>query len=226
MKVKEREKARKLRKLGYSVRGISRRLKCSKSSISVWVRDIPLTVDQISKLKSNQDKARAKAALHHNSPKLKWARIRQSIIEDATKDIPKKPSMEQLRLIGSALYWAEGYTASRRSFVFANTDARMIKLMMKFLRTVCHTTMGKIRGCVNIHPSLGFKKAEAYWANISGIPVKQFHKPLLAISRASKQKRKTLTYGTFRIIISDVRLCSKIKGWIEGLRKWAVSSAG
>lgn len=140
--------------------------------------------------------------------------------------MPKRCSLENLRLIASALYWAEGYTASAHSFVFANSDSDMIKLMIKFLTRIYKIPLHKLRRRINIHPHLDIKKAEKYWSKISGIPTKQFHKPLLAVSRASKQKRKALPYGTFRIVVSDVVLCSKIKGWIEGMRPWALSSVG
>ncbi len=226
MKTIEREKARALRRQGLSVRSIAKKINCSKSSISAWVRDIPLTDEQIDKLKSAQDKGRARAANHFNSSKLKWARIRQQAIDLAKKDIPPGCSLNNLKLIGAALYWAEGYTASRNLFVFANTDPCMIKLMMQFLRKVCNVPFNKLRGRVNIHPTLDIESAQRYWSKISGIPLRQFHKPLLAVSIASKQKRKTLPYGTYRIVISDVMLCSRIKGWIEGLKNWAISSVG
>jgi len=219
MKAEEREKARSFRNKGWSVRSIAKEINCSKSSVSIWVRDIPLTKEQINNLKSSQDRARAKAADHPNSSRNKWQQFRQGIIDKSKKDISHNCSLKTLKLIGSALYWAEGYTASRNSFVFANVDPAMIKLMLRFLKEVCHIKNAKLRGRVNIHPGLDAVKAQRYWADISGIPLKQFHKPLLAVSKASKQKRKTLPYGTFRIIISDVVLCSKIKGWIEGLKE-------
>lgn len=226
MKAKEIKKARNLRLQGFSVREIAQKIQCAKSSVSGWVRDIPLTSEQIEHLKSNQDKGRAKAANHPNSSKFRWARIRQQIIDSAKKEVPQRCSSENLRLIGAALYWAEGYTASTHSFVFANSDADMIKLMMKFLTKIYKIPIYRLRGRVNIHPHLDIKEAEKYWSRISGIPIKQFHNPLLAVSKASKQKRKTLPYGTFRIVISDVVLCSKIKGWIEAMKHWALSSVG
>lgn len=226
MRAKEREKARNLRLRGFSIREIAQKIQCAKSSVSGWVRDIPLTSEQIEHLKSNQDRGRAKAANHPNSSKHRWARIRQQIIDSAKNEVPQRCSSENLKLIGAALYWAEGYTASTHSFVFANSDCDMIKLMIEFLTRIYKIPLHKLRGRVNIHPHLDIKKAEKYWSRISGIPIKQFHKPLLAVSKASKQKRKTLPYGTFRIVISDVVLCSKIKGWIEAMRSWAVSSVG
>lgn len=220
MRAKERSQARKLRSLGWSIRAIAQKLNCAKSSISKWVRDIPLTTKQIERLKSNQDRGREKAANHPNSSKLKWAKIRQHVIDLSKKEVPANCSLDKLKFIGAALYWAEGYTATRNLFVFANCDPEMIKLMMRFLKEVCKVPVDKMRGCVNIHPHLDIKAAMKYWISISEIPSRQFHKPLLSISKASKQKRRTLPYGTFRIVISDVILCSRIKGWIEGLRAW------
>ncbi len=226
MKAKERKKARALRLQGCSVRAIAQKINCSKSSISTWVRDISLTPKQIEQLRSAQDRGRAKAANHPNSSKFRWARIRQQAICNAKKEIPASFSLNNLKLIGAALYWAEGYTASRNLFIFANSDANMIRLMMFFLKKICKVSPKKLRGGVNIHPHLDILVAQKYWSRISRIPLSQFHRPLLAVSKASKQKRDTLPYGTFRIIVSDVYLCSRIKGYIEGLKSWAISSVG
>ena len=226
MKAKKRNLARRLREQGKSVREIAAEITCSKSSISKWVRDIPLTAKQIARLKSNQDKGRAKAAQHPNSPKQKWGRIRNSIIEDASKEIPDNFSKLSLKISCTALYWAEGYNASRTLFLFSNSNADMIRLMMKFLREVCKIPEKKIKGRINIHPHLSIKKAENYWINVTGIPKQNFNKPLTAVSKASKQKKDSLPFGTFNIIICDVRFVSRIKGWIKGLARWAVSSFG
>ena len=229
MKAKEKKLARKLRHKGWSLRAIAVKVDCSKSIVSKWISDIQLTDEQINKLKSNQDKARAKAARHPNSSRQKWERIRNSIKASASKEIPKRCSRDILKILGAALYWAEGYNASRNEIIFANTDPRMIKLMMAFFKRVCNIPDSKFRGKVAIHPHLDINKAEKYWSAISGIPRRQFNKPLTAVSRASKRKRDTLPMGTFSILMGDVYTCSKIKGWIEGLScwsNWADSSVG
>ena len=221
MKARERNMARRLRSRGWSIRAIAKHIKCSKSSISKWVRDISLTTEQIERLKSIQDKGRAKAANHPNSPKHVWARIREDIIDSAAQEIPQKYSLYILKIIGSGLYWAEGAKADRNTVNFSNTDPYMVDLMMQFFRKVCKVPEVKFRGAVHIHPHLDLLKAESFWSRISGIPLKQFHTAQLAVSRASKNKRDTLPLGTFRIVISDTRLQSKIKGWIKGIEKWA-----
>lgn len=226
MKDKERKLARVLRSEGWSLRAIAAKVNCAKSSVSKWISDIELTDEQIEKLKSNQDKGRAKAAKHPRSSKQKWANIRNGIIASSQKEISTKYSNKILKIVGAALYWAEGYNASRNAIVFANTDPRMIKLIMLFFREICKVPEGKFRGKIFIHPHLNVKEAEKYWSNVSGISLAQFNKPLLAVSKSSLGKRDTLPFGTFSVMIGDVYVCSKIKGWIQGLSKWADSSVG
>lgn len=230
MKNLEREKARELRRKGYSLRTISSGLGCSKSSISLWIRDIPLTREQIRRLRTNQEKGRARAANHPNGPKAKWEAIRREVAKEAAYDIPRRCSREKLRLVGTALYWAEGYRASRNVVSFTNSDPKMVRLMIDFFKKVCKVASTKFRAGVHLHPHLNGKKAERFWSKVSGIPLSQFHRIQSAVSRASKQKRDTLPYGTFKIIICDTRLQSRIKAWIEGLSRWSLvganSSAG
>jgi len=220
MKAKERKVARNLRFKGKSVREIVKAIKCSKSTISRWVQDISLTEKQIKRLRTNQDKARAKAAKHPNSPKQKWGRIRKAIFENAKQEISQNPDKTTLKLIGAALYWAEGYTAGRNKVFFSNSDPAMLRLMMRFFREICRVPEGKFRGGINIHSHSGVAKAKRFWSNVSKIPMHNFHKVQVVKSRASRNKRHTLPYGTFGITISDTRLLTRIKGWINGFNHW------
>ena len=221
MKAEERRQARALRQEGWSVRSIAARLRCAKSSVSQWVRGIPLTPEQINALESNQARARAKAANHPNGPRYVWARIRQRITDEAERQIPSTCPEEVLKLVGSALYWGEGGKADRCGVNFSNSDPQMIALMMTFFRGVCRVPEGKFRGVVHIHPHLNATYARAFWSRVSGIPEAQFHQTQVAISRASKQKRDTLPLGTFRIVVSDTKLKCRITGWIQGMARWA-----
>ena len=220
MRAKERTNARLLREQGYSVREIAKKINCAKSSVSGWVRDIPLTGKQIQRLKSNQDKGRAKAANHPNSPKQTQARIRNGIIKFWAKDMPGRCSVDLLKIVGSALYWAEGYKVSLNVVNFSNSDPYMISIMMRFFRIVCKVPEKKFRGAVHMHSSLDRSKAERFWSLTSGIPIAQFHKTQFGISRASKHKRKTLPFGTFAIIVCDTSIRCRIEGWIQGIKRW------
>jgi hypothetical protein len=229
MKAVERKEARQLRKQGFSLKEISRKIRCAKSSISNWVRDIPLTPGQIERLESKQDRARARAANHPNSPKRIWADIRNNLSDSACREMPAHCSSGVLRILGSALYWAEGNKADFNVINFSNSDPKMVALMMRFFREICKVPEGKFRGAVHIYPHLDVKKAVKFWSEATGIPLSQFHKTQFGISRASKNKRDTLPRGTFTIIVCDTRLKARLNGWIQGIEKWnsrALSSVG
>lgn len=219
MKSKERKTARILRKSGYSLGAISNKINCSKSTVSRWVKDISLTISQVKQLKNNQDLGRAKAANHPNSPKSKWFKIRNDLIQNAAEEIPRKCSLEILKIIGTSLYWAEGTKSNLNIVNFSNSDPSMIYLMMIFFRKVCKVPEEKFRGAVHIHPHLNRRKAVKFWSKVSGIPLKQFHKVQISVSSASKNKKDTLPLGTFRIVISDTRLQAQIQGWIKGIKR-------
>lgn len=93
--------------------------------------------------------------------------------------------------------------------------------MMRFFREVCKIPEDRFRPQVQIHPNISAEQSENYWANITGLKRNSFLKPLLQISKSSKQKRpkNRLPYGTFRIGIADTKVLHKIKGWIQGLIK-------
>ena len=69
----------------------------------------------------------------------------------ATRDKPRfeirniiGPREEKLKVAGSMLYWAEG-TLKRSTIDFANSDPRMIKLFLKFLREICGVREERLR---------------------------------------------------------------------------------
>ncbi len=225
MKADERRQARALRQQGWSLGEVARRLRCAKSSISRWVRDIPLTPEQLNQLESNQARGRAQAANHPNGPRLRWQRLRTEVSEIAADEVDRTCHEDILKLVGSALYWGEGAKRSTNVVNFSNSDPAMIQVMMRFFREICRVPEEKFRGALHIHPHLDAERARAFWSAISGIPILQFHRTQYGVSRASQGKRDTLPLGTFCIVIADARLLARILGWINGMKLWTADGA-
>ncbi len=124
-----------------------------------------------------------------------------------------------MKLIGVSLYWAEGYKAnSWRTVCFANSDPYMISLMMRWFREICEVKEDKFRLKLQTHNNTAVRNIETFWSEITGIPLSQFTKPTIKISKSSKLKRgNTLPYGTIQIRVSETKLLTKIRGWIRGL---------
>jgi len=216
MKTVEKQRARVLRRQGWSINQIYRKLGVGKGSVSVWVRDIELTPEQLQELSERGHRKDVIEKRRKTRMDREEAR-RQIIVRQAKSEIDNI-SETQLFLIGVALYWGEGSKTKRGVVELANSDPELIRVAMKFFRMTCHVPQKKFRGRVLLHPHLDIGIAEQYWSAVSGIPRRQFFKTSLQQSRASKSKRDTLPHGTFSIYICDTELHLKIKGWTEGLQ--------
>lgn len=148
------------------------------------------------------------------------AKIRNEIEKKSSKEI-KKLSFSDLKLIGSALYWAEGGTKNRNRLQFSNSNPLMIKVAMRFFRKVCCAPDNKIKALIHIYPGMNYKKALDFWRKITKLPKNNFYPPRIQISRASKKKRprNTLPCGTIHLTILDTKLACMVKGWIIGMAK-------
>lgn len=216
MKVNEKNLARELRKRGWSINDIYRKLDVAKSSASTWVRDIELTTFQKKELsekgvkKEVIERRRITRLTRENTR-------RQAIIDKAKQDIHRL-SEKDLFLVGITLYWAEGGKTQRGLVRFSNSDPGAIEVMMTFFRKICRVPEKKFRGYIHIHPHLDVKKAESYWSSISRIPLNQFYKTYRKPNKASLGKKDSLPLGTLDIYVCDTELFLKIMGWIEGIK--------
>ena len=120
--------------------------------------------------------------------------------------------------VGTALYWGEG-GKTQQLVRISNSDAFVLKIMMRYFIEICNVPMSKFRGHVHAYQHSEVSKIEAYWSNITNIPVSQFFKTYTKPSSASKHKRNTLPNGTIGIYALDTNLFWRIMGWIEFLKE-------
>lgn len=217
MKLEEKNLAINLRKQGWSMNEIKDKIGVSKSSISLWVRNIQLTDNQKKEL--SQKGLTKESIERRRATRLGRENARRQIIIDAGEKEINALSEQELKLIGTALYWAEGGKKNRGTVQLSNGDPRVIELMMKFFKKICKVPKEKFRGHIHIHPHLNIKEAEEYWSKISGISIKQFYKTYSKPNKASQSKKDSLPFGTFDIYVHNTELFLRIMGWIEGIYK-------
>jgi len=219
MKVKEREKARRLRLQGKSMSQIIEETGFSKSSVSMWTRDIVLTDSQKDGI-SKRGRSIESIEKRRISRMRNINQKRRVIIEAAKKDFPKL-SYTDLKLIGAMIYWGEGCKVGHWSVRVANSDPIIIKVMMRFFREICNVPENKFRGHIHTFEDADVEKLEKHWSKIIKIPRKQFYKTYKKPSKASFQKRKTLPFGTLDLYVHDTNVFLKIRGWIERISELA-----
>ncbi len=228
VRIKKKLLAQELRREGYSISEIAKKLNMHKSgTISKWCRDIPLTLEQIERLTKKQQSGSYKGRMIAVE-KLRKARMKEVKLmrKEGLKEIGKL-SKRDLFISGVGIYWSEGETHSASDQLsFTNSDPKMVLLMLKWFKEICKVPEDKFSLQIRInkiHKSR-VKETENYWSKLTGIPLSQFTKTVLIKTKSKKIYPNPDTYfGTLRILVHQgTRLRRKIHGWIEGLVKRTV----
>ncbi|MEW6101954.1 MAG: hypothetical protein AB1481_06645 [Candidatus Omnitrophota bacterium] len=208
----EKIKAVELRKEGSSYSEIKKIINVSKSTLSEWLKDIPLTEEHKKRL------TRLQATAYLGAKKLQErSKFHHEEIRRKAKDELCILADNSFFVSGLMLYWAEGDKRSGR-LQFSNSDPEMIKLMMSWFRKFCKVPEQKFRICLFLHTLHTREDSLEYWADITGLPLKQFNRPYIKPTIYSNRKNK-LYNGTCVIKIHSRDLWSKILGWIEGIKE-------
>ncbi|GHE89069.1 hypothetical protein GCM10018785_65380 [Streptomyces longispororuber] len=183
-----RERARELRLQGWTYDQIQVELGCSKSSISLWVRDLPKperrTPSEQAKLAA-QKRWRHELALRDEERQRTKAAARAEIGGLTDREV---------FLAGVVLYWAEGTkdkTYSRRErLAFINSDPNVIAFYLRWLDAL-GVERERLRFRVSIHESADVTGAEAYWAELVGVEPSTFQKATIKRHNPKTSRKNT-----------------------------------
>jgi hypothetical protein len=96
---------------------------------------------------------------------------------------------KQFLVAGVALYAGEG-AKTDGCIAFANSDPRMIRFFVAWLRHLFDIDESRLRLRMYLHAGLDLEVANAFWSNLTGIPVSQFGVPYRAVPDASIRTTK------------------------------------
>lgn len=214
--VREKEKAIELRRQGYTYNEILKEVKVAKSSLSLWLKDLPLTTDEKNYLRKHVNKKishgriKAAAAIHNN--KLKKD---QEIIKIAQQEY-QLFKIEPLFQTGVGLYWAEGAKRSS-TFQFTNSDSSMINVMLVWLEKYAGYQKKDLWFRLYVHKAYSHENNEVKWAKELRIHRSQFKKTIYKPSDYSYKTRSGYK-GCLRIEVpKSTELLLKMKAWIAAL---------
>ena len=208
--------AQKLRGKGLSIKEIQKRLKVSRSSVSLWARDVKLTERQLKKLYLNKKSGALRGSIVAARNKIKAREeITEKLLQEGIKEIGVLSKRDNF-IAGVALYFAEG-TKGDKNVSFSNSDPLAIKFMVEWLRCFCAVPENKFRVSLYLHDNLDEKKAKQFWSDLTKIPFAQFGKSYIVKNNPLRLRKVKHIYGVARITASNVNLHRKIMGWIAGL---------
>lgn len=205
-----KSKAIKLRKKGLSYNEIKNEISVAKSTLSLWLKNIPLDSEHLKRLYTKQIQSLSRGPQSQRERRLREV---ERIIAKAEQEIKLPLVFETRCLMGAALYWAEGSKGKR--FRLTNSDPHLILFMVRWIKKVLGILPESLKARLNIYPQQNEIKIKKFWSELTGIPVKNFGKSY--IKPLSKgYKKNNLYYGTMRVEIpKSADLQCKLLGWLN-----------
>ena len=190
-KVAEQERARELRAQAWTLQEIATELGVSRSSVSLWVRDVAFE-PKPREWSSSTARFRGANALQQR----KAAEIAE-LLEEGRRRIGAMSEQEFL-VAGAALYAGEG--AKTDGVVkFANSDPRMIAFFCAWLRHFFEVDESRL--AARALPPRGSRPRRgqrASGSSVTGIPRAQFIKPYRAVPDPSHPPDRSIRWGVRR----------------------------
>ena len=200
-----------LRKKGLSYNEIRHQLPVSKSSLSLWLKHVPLSARHKARLYTKQIRV---LSLGSQSQKERRKREVDKIIAEAKAEVHLPLSQETFKFLGAALYWAEG--SKTKNFEITNSDPLLIAFMVQWFQKVFGVSPKTFKVHLNMYPQQNERGIKRFWSKLTGIPLGNFGKSF--IKPVSKNyKKNNLYYGTVKVRVpkgTDMKL--KIFAWIQG----------
>ena len=206
MKAAQKIIASTLRRQGLSIQEIAAKLDVSKSTVSLWARDVPLSKAAQRRLVDRSRRGRQKGLLaNQERRKLRDKRIFQQA-KGIIGTIPQ--SKEQSALVCALLYWCEG-GKTEGSIQFANADPLLVKTFLHCLRLAFELDEKKFRVCLHLHEYHDVEKQMIFWSQATGIHRTQF---LKSYRKPHTGKRKKSDYpGCASIRYHDVTVALTLR---------------
>ncbi|MFF0222653.1 hypothetical protein [Streptomyces sp. NPDC004629] len=217
----QRDKARELRLQGRTYDQIQLELGCSKSSISLWARDLPTP-----ERRRGREEAAAIARRGWEA-RLRIRDEERQHTKSAARESIGDLSARELFLVGVGLYWAEGSKdkpyARRENVTFVNSDPGMIRVFLAWL-DLLGVERERHRYAVMIHESADVAAAEQHWAELIGADGALFNKTTLK-KHNPKTVRKNTGDGYHGCLVIKVLKSADLYRRIEGAWYGIVDSA-
>lgn len=212
---------RKLRQNGKSVKEIAERLHVSKSTVSIWCRDISLTPSQIETLHKQMIRGGYRGRL--KGARLQREKKESKIAAYREAGVKKFRSLNEqgILLVGLGLYLGEGSKGD--DFQFTNSNPTLVRFVITWLKKCFGVNRNQIVLSVlinRIHKHRE-RKVRRFWSKVTGIPSVKFNKTILIKSKLKKvYENKNNHFGTLTMRVrKSSELQYKILGLCYGLLK-------
>ena len=219
-RLKDREKALALRKQGKSYSQIKKALGVSKSTLSYWLREYPLSKQRIRELR---DWNETRIEKYRNTMRRKREeRLRQFYEEQKKLIFPF--NKRDIFLSGLFLYWGEGTKRQTSVLSVSNTDPSIIKFFIVWTNKSLNVPKEKLKVQLQLYSNMNIKKEVQFWSKTLKLSSNQFIKPYIKKSSSERINHKgSFGHGTCNVKIGDARLTEKILMGLKSISDYYLS---
>ncbi len=205
-----------------SIRDIASMLGVSKGSVSLWVRDVQLTSEQIADLDRRMRANRARFGYLSrcggaNTNRADAEKRHRAFLEDGYQHAKGD---ERFRLI-CALYWGEGSKRQKNAFRISNCDPALLRVILNWLIEAGFEDRIAFR--VQYYAENGWSEDEIrrWWSSrLKRLEERHWRRFVVCkLNRASQRKKiGRLPQGTASIEVCSTELLHRVLGGIEYLK--------
>ena len=196
---------RKEKNMSYSQ--IKEILNVGKGSLSLWLKDYPLSRERINELRGNNEKRIER--YRETRRKTKEIRLQKYYLEQKKRIFPL--SKRDIFIAGLFLYWGEGSKAKATELFVSNTNPAVINFFIQWMETIFEIPRNKLKFRMHFYEDMDPKKQTAFWAKILNVSETQFSKPYIKKTSSLRINEKgSFGHGTCNAGIWDARLHEQV----------------
>ena len=195
----DKQKAIVMRKKGMSYSQIKEKLNVSKSTLSGWLYNMPLSEKRIRELQADSP---IRIERYRNTMRVKRETRLGEVYKKVSKNIGNF-SKRDLFLAGLFLYWGEGTKAQNSLVALTNTNPDMLKFFIEWLK-LFGVKNKDLKVKLHLYSDMNTEESINFWSQELKIPLNNFYKPYI-----KKTSLKSITYkngfgkGTCSVIVGD-----------------------
>lgn len=220
VKTEEKLKAIERRKNGATYSEILNEVSVSKSTLSLWLKKVGLSVPQKQRITEKRLAAQRRGALAKRQMRLD---LIKQIERDARAEIGHVDE-KVFWMVGAALYWAEGNKQKLHDvscgIKFSNSDPLMVKYFYRWLTEICRLGDQDLVFEIYVHRGCDILAIKKFWSDELGLDISFFDKIRFKPNKFRSYRKNTGEeyHGLVRINVKrSANLNRRIMGWVKAL---------
>lgn len=205
----------RLRKeLSYSE--IRKQLRVSKSTLSYWLRDFPLSEEKILELRRKGWQRGEASRERFRITMRKKREAKNAIILSQQRIKLANLSGDAIFVAGLMLYLGEGDKKNQWRIALANTDSELIKFFIRWLDQFLGIKQNRLKATLHLYENMDLEQEKEFWKKELNFNNSQFFKPQIRkLKKSSFSYKESYRHGTCSIYLGSVNKKTELMMGIE-----------